>query len=140
MIAIIVNGSAMWSGPIPLALEHAGFETRPAETTDQAGFDVRNHGCEGCVVVVESSALGRRAGTATWTSFLAAHSSVPAVVIVWGEADTLARGACDAPHRLLLENPFDAAAVVAATRRAASRVVRSVAPVRGDVPDVETAG
>lgn len=125
MIAIVVGGEALWTGPIPLALEHAGFETRPTGTTDQAGFDVRNHGCEGCVVVVEGAALGRRAGSATWASFLAAHPSLAAVVVVWGEADVMAREACRPPHRVLIENPFDAAAAVAAANRAASRVPRS---------------
>jgi len=138
VIAIVAGSEALWTGPIPLALEHAGLEARPTETTDQAGFDVRNHGCEGCVLVVDAAVLEQRCGSATWASFIASHPALPTVVLVWGEASDAARASCGAPHRMLLENPFDAAAAVTAVHRVAARALR--APRAADTRDDRATG
>ncbi len=120
MIAIIVGDQHMRRGPIPIALAHAGFEARETLTTDEADCDVGTHGAEACVLVIDAGSLDCRAGSDTWTSFLTSHRAVAAVVVARGQANSKARAAASEPHRILLENPFDAAVVVAAARRASS--------------------
>lgn len=120
MIALIVGDEAGKNRSLRWALAQAGFEPREAATTDQADFDVSNHDERGCVLIVEAESLAKRAGSATWASFLTGHRGVPAVVVARGEVDAGARQATPAPHRILLDNPADAAAVVAAARRAAA--------------------
>lgn len=120
MLTMIVGPEDMRSGPIPVALAHAGFEGRSTLTTDQADCDVDTHGAEDCLLVVDAGALASRAGSGTWASFLTAHPRVPAVVVARGGADPEAREAARGPHRVLVEDPFDAAAVVAAARRASA--------------------
>ena len=110
----------MRKGPIPIALAHAGFEAREIFTTDEADCAVGTHGAGACVLVVDAGSLDSRAGSATWNSFVTSHRTVAAVVVARGKADPEARAVASEPHRILLENPFDAAAVVAAARRASS--------------------
>jgi hypothetical protein len=133
MIAMIVGDEDMRRGPIPIALAHAGFEAREAFTTDQADCDVGTHGAEDCVLVVDAGSLDSRAGSATWASFLTSHRAVAAVVVARGQVDSEARAVATEPHRILLESPFDAAAVVAAARKASPRrppIRRTPAPLR----------
>jgi DNA-binding response OmpR family regulator len=120
MIAMIVGDEDMRRGPIPIALAEAGFEARETFTTDEADCDVGTHGADACVLVVDAGSLDSRAGSATWTSFLTSHRAVAAVVVARGQVDSEARALASEPHRILLENPFDAATVVAAARRASS--------------------
>lgn len=120
MIAMVVGDEDMRKGPISIALDHAGFEARETFTTDEADCDVGTCGAEACVLVVDAGSLASRAGSTTWTSFLTSHRSVAVVVVAHGQADSEARAVASQPHRILLENPFDAAAVVAAVRRASS--------------------
>lgn len=121
MIAMVVGDEGMRAGPIPIALASAGFEPCHTLTTDEAEWSVQEHGAQACVLIVDAGSLDRRAGSATWSSFLTRCSGVPAVVVSRGEAGPEARAAAENPHRILLEDPFDAAAVVAAARRAARR-------------------
>ncbi len=120
MIAIIVGDENMKRGPIPIALVHAGFEARETFTTDEADRDIGTHGADACVLVLDAGSLDSRAGSATWTTFLTNHRAVAAVVVARGKADPEARLVASEPHRILVEDPFDAAAVVAAARRAPS--------------------
>jgi hypothetical protein len=118
VIAIIAADSDVHRGPIPLALAHAGFETQEIATTDEAERAVGAHGVKNCVLVVGTDSLERRAGTATWSAFLASHPAVAATVVVAGRPDPAARALAGGPRRILVESPFDAAAVVSAARRA----------------------
>jgi DNA-binding NtrC family response regulator len=120
MIAMIVGDEDMRMGPIPFALAYAGFEARETCTTDEAEYTVGMHGAKDCVLVVDAGMLDRRAGSATWNTFLTSHRAVAAVVVTRVGAPPEMQAAASEPHRILLENPFDAAAVVAAARRASA--------------------
>jgi hypothetical protein len=125
MIAIIAGDADVRRGPIPIALAHAGFETREAFTTDQADRAVEAGG-QGCVLVVDASSLERGTGT-TWSGFLTRHPAVAAVVVSRGSPGDRTRAAAGGPHRILVGDPFDAAAVVTAARRAAATRARPAA-------------
>ena len=120
MIALIVGDEDMRRGPIAFALAYGGFEAYETFTTDEADGDVSRHGAEDCVLIIDADALDSRAGSTSWVTFLTSHHTVPAVVVARGTVDPEARAVASEPHRILLENPFDAAAVVAAARRASS--------------------
>lgn len=120
MIALLAGTEDLRSGPIPMALVQAGFEARETSTTDQADDELAAHGAEGCVLVVEAASLGSRAGGASWTRFLCTHPALAAVVVGRGGFGSEARALAGPPHRILLEDPFDASAVVAAARRASA--------------------
>lgn len=120
MLAIVVGNENMRNGPIPIALEMVGFEPREVSTIDEAARVLGALGTKNCILVAHADALGSRAASSSWASFLADHPALAAVVVVLGEADLEARGVAIAPHRILLENPFDAAAVAAAALRASA--------------------
>jgi hypothetical protein len=128
MIAVIVGDEEMRCGPIPLALAHAGFEPHDASSGDEADAQVEARaGGAGCVLILDSGSLDRPANGGTWRRFLADHDRLPAVVVARGplpEPGALA----GEPHRIVVESPFDAAAVVAAARCASER---RRAPARG---------
>ena len=126
MLAMIVGDENMRNGPIPIGLEYVGFEPRETGTTDEAADVLGGVAANGCVVVIHAGALGASAGSSTWESFLADHPALAAVVIAHGEADPCARAVACAPHRILLENPFDAAVVAAAALRASATAPRRV--------------
>jgi predicted exporter len=120
VIALLVGHEDMRCGPIPIALEHAGIEPREMTTTDEADVCVERHGAQACVLLVEADCLRDRAGRGSWTRFLVGHDALPAVVVASAGVDAEVRAVSRAPHRILLENPFDAAAVVRAVERAAA--------------------
>ena len=115
MIAIIADGVDVASGPIPIALAHAGFDPHEIRTTDEAARCLETHGPKDCVLVVQVGSLFARA--AEWLALLREHGAVAAVIVARGEAAADARAAARAPHRILLEDPFDAAAIAAAAIR-----------------------
>jgi DNA-binding NtrC family response regulator len=117
VIAMIVGDEAMRQGPVPLALAHAGFETRDAHATQDADSGVERHGAAECVWIVDTRMLEARAVGAEWSAFLIHRRELPAVVIAHGAARPEVRAATREPNRVLLEDPFDAAAVVMAARR-----------------------
>ncbi len=65
MIAMIVAGDDLTSGPIPIALAYAGFEIRKTFTMDEAERSLSEDDSACCVLVLEAGALGRRVGSAT---------------------------------------------------------------------------
>lgn len=120
MIALIVGEAQARRGPLGLAFAHAGFEPRGISTPDDAAREVAAHGAEACLLVVDAHALERGAGGASWTGLLTRHADLAAVLVARGPARSEAPALVREPHRVLLEDPFDAAAVVAAARRASS--------------------
>ena len=118
MIAGIVGGERMRRGPIPKALQIAGFETQDLSTAEQAEHEVRRHGPGGSVLVIEAASLGEQAVHAAWSSFLDRCPTVSIVVVACGEPVAQVQKSVCGRNRILLEDPFDAAAVVAAVERA----------------------
>lgn len=123
MIAIIVGDESMLQGPVPLALAHAGFETRDAFATRDAHPGVESHGAAECVWIVDARSLDAPAVGAEWSAFLTHRRELPAVVITRGAACPEMRAAMREPHRVLLEDPFDAAEIVIAAQRVFERGV-----------------
>jgi hypothetical protein len=121
VIAVIVGGEEMQRGPIPLALAHAGFDAHEASSADAADVEVSSGAEDDCVLILDSGCLDRPANGGTWRSFLAGRERLPAVVVACGRVPEGARGLAAEPHRIVLESPFDAAAVVAAARQASER-------------------
>jgi len=128
LIAVIAGGKPASTGPIGFALEHAGFEIRDAATPDDAALIVKDHGDANCVLTIDARKLSASAGHRTWASFMADHPALSAVVTTHAAADDAALEATRGANRRLLENPFDAAAVVAGVRRA----VHEPAPHTGE--------
>jgi predicted exporter len=128
MLAIVVGNENMQNGPIPIALEIVGFEPREVSTIDEAARVLGALGAKDCIVIVHADALGSRAASSRWAKFLADHPALAAVVVARGEADPGARAVAIAPHRILLEDPFDAAAVAAAALRASATAMHRVRP------------
>jgi DNA-binding NtrC family response regulator len=114
MIAMLVGDESLRSGPIALALAHAGFETRTAQGVE----DVERLGAGDCVLVVDAEALASQPGASRWAGFLARPAAPPAVLVAHGAPSPAVRAAALGPQRILVEDPFDAAAVVAAILRA----------------------
>jgi DNA-binding NtrC family response regulator len=131
MIAMVAGSAEMRRGPVPVALAHAGFEVRDTSTTDAADCTVGEHGASSCVLIVDAGSLDRRAGSATWSRFLDSHRAVPAVVVTRGEAHPELHAAAREGHRVLLESPFDTAAVVVAARQASSHRRLQLPDARG---------
>lgn len=134
MIALIAGEEAAGRGQIHCALVYEGFETSHVSTPDDAECLVRDHGSANCVLTIDARTLSARRGGRTWAAFLAGHPALSVVVTVCGAADDTARQATTGTNRILLENPFDAAAVLAGVRRAvekpAPRGRRATARVR----------
>lgn len=117
MIALVV-GEAAGQGPLMLAFAHAGFVPHGVSSPEDAARALAAHGTSACVLVLDASFFETAAGGSRWDGLLARHPELAAVVVARGPA----RRAAHAPerHRVLLQDPFDAAAVVAAARRASS--------------------
>jgi hypothetical protein len=121
VIAMIAGGEDTRRGPLPLAFAHAGFEPCELLDTDEADRLLAARGPGSCVLVLDVGSLDPGAGSAGWTRYLARHRDVPAVVVARGGVDVEVRAvASGEPHRVLVDSPFDPAAVVAAARQAAS--------------------
>jgi DNA-binding NarL/FixJ family response regulator len=118
LIALIVAEETAAKGPIHFALRHGDLETRDVVSPDDAALIVKEHGCASCVLTIDARRLSASRGARSWASFLLDHPTLSAVVTTRTPADEAARRTTGAANRLLLENPFDAAAVVAAVRRA----------------------
>jgi hypothetical protein len=138
VIAGIVGDEGMRRGPIPIALQIAGFETHDLSTAEQAEHRIRSRDPRGWVLVIDAESLERResGGRLTWSSFLSRRPALSVVVVAYGEAAAGVRDAAWGWNRILLEDPFDAAAVVAA----AERVSRAIPPRVRSRPAVREAG
>jgi len=134
----LIAGAGTTSGPIPIALRYGGVEPHPTLTTDEAEEEVGKLGEARCVLVLDAGCLDFPAGQSSWRAFLSRHPALPAVIVAC-ENEGQALSAAREPHRMLLVDPFDAAAVVAAVRRASSRPLSS-APVRSVAPALSEAG
>ena len=119
-ITTIVGDESLRNGLIPIALAYGGVGVCHASTTDQANRALAAHGVESCLLLLRADALGARTGRMTWRELLETHEGLAAVVIADEEPGPEVRSVCGGSHRILLENPFDGAAVVAAVRRAVS--------------------
>lgn len=113
MIALVVGD--LNQGPIPLALEREGVEARKTASVEQAEWDIQNEGEDGCVLVLDASALEE--GGPDWGDLLERYPALPAVALRGDGGMRL--GECK--HRIALAEAFDAAAVVTAVRRATAR-------------------
>jgi len=111
-IAMIV-GTALREGPFRWGLEHAGYQVRDMVTTDQAAACVQIHGTGACLLALDARSLDERDGSATWRTLLERMPDLPAVLVACGGTPPRAREAAHQLHRVLVEEPFDAAAVVA---------------------------
>lgn len=118
MIALIVGNGKPGNEPLTLAFAHAGFEPRGIASAEDAAGVLAACGAMACVLVAETRFLEQPANRSGWARLLTRHPELAAVFVARGPA----RSAVVAParHRVLLEDPFDAAAVVAAARRACS--------------------
>lgn len=142
MIAMIVGDEAMLQGPVPLALALAGFETRDAFESAEIDSGAAIYGAAECVWIVDARALDARAVSAEWSAFLTLRRELPAVVITRGAACPEVRALMREPHRVLLEDPFDAAEIAMAARRVSNwdvgRTTRTDTPMPngddGDAP------
>lgn len=120
MIALVAGEEPLGSGPIPIALAHAGFEACEALGPDAAARRIGEHGPQRCLLVLDARSLSSEAGSAPWSRLLEEHDELAVVLVLRGTADPGTRALARAPHRILVENPFDAAAVVAAAIRASA--------------------
>ena len=118
-VTAIVGDEKLRKGLIPVALAYGGLGVCPVSTTDQARRALDTHGVESCLLLLSADVLDTRRGQTTWKELLGEHERLAAVVIADEEPGPEARSLCGGSHRILLENPFDGAAVVAAVRRAA---------------------
>jgi len=140
VIAIIVGDEAMLQGPVPLALAHAGFETRDAFATREADSSLGSHGAAECVWIVDAHSLDAPAVGAEWSTFLTHRRELPAVVITRGAACPEVRAAMREPHRVLLEDPFDAAEIVMAACRVSKWVMGRSARAAAQMPNGDDRG
>lgn len=127
MIALIAGD--MNSGPIPAALRYQGVETHSVFTTDKAEDELSEAGAGRCVLLLDAGSLDAEAGSSTWRALLSRHPALAGVIVAHACDERAASAVCTGPHRPLLVDPFDAAAVVAAVQRATSRRLGS-SPLR----------
>lgn len=127
MIALVAGDESTRHGPIPLALAHAGFEARETADAAEAAAELGACGAANCVLVLDACALRAREGRiGRWRDLLGEHAGVAAVVVSRGEAGSELSDLTAAPHRVLLQCPFDASAVAAAALRASASALRRV--------------
>ncbi len=124
MIAIIAGKETADTEAVQYALLHAGFATRRLASPDRAEDLVNEEGCKNCVVAIDARRLAEGSGSRTWASFLNDHPALGAVVTAWSHPDEAAQKATSEANRTIVENPFDAAAVVAGLRKAVSASAR----------------
>jgi DNA-binding NtrC family response regulator len=132
MLALIAQPETM-SGPIPVALRYGGLEPRPTSTTEEAEKELGTSSAGACVLLLDAGSLDVGAGPGTWRAFLSRHPALPVVIVAHEDSDLAANAVGREPHHVLLVDPFDAAAIVAAVRRAITRPLSS-APVRCVTP------
>lgn len=134
MIALIAGEEATRKGTIYYALQHGGFEARPACSPDEAERIVQDHGSASCVLTIDAGTLSTASAAQAWAKLLSDHPRLSAVVTTHAAAGETARQATRGANRILLESPFDAAAVVAGVRRAlgkrAAQEAGKMKPVR----------
>jgi DNA-binding NtrC family response regulator len=134
-IALVVCEAGAPRGPLYFALAHEGFDPREVSTTEEAEALVEARDARSCVVVLDAEMLPLRRGRSTWDAFLRARAGIPLVVASRERADEATRSAVRAARGMLVEGPFDAAAVVAAAQRACpgapARARRRAAAPRG---------
>jgi hypothetical protein len=136
-IALVACEAGAPCGPIELALAHEGFETREVctpEAVDAVLQGLESRGARRCLLVIGAEMLPLRRGCARWSTCLRPRPGLALVVVSLGRVDDATRAAVHAAGGILEEAPFDAAAVVAAARRACR-----AAPVRS-LPRVGAAG
>jgi hypothetical protein len=133
MIAII-GDDYLENGPIPIALALAGFEACETKSPEDAAGRLGQYGPHDCMLVLDARSLESGGDIKSWNHLLE-DPRVAAVVVTSDGANPWVRAHTQAPNRILLENPFDAAAVVTAAIRASTaarhrvhRVSSSVAP------------
>ena len=120
-IALVAREGGAPCGSVELALAHEGFETLEACTPDvvEAALErLEGRATRRCVLVVGTEMLSLRRGSATWSACLQQRPGLALVVVSLWRADDATRAAVRAAGGILVEGPFDAAAVVAAARRA----------------------
>jgi DNA-binding response OmpR family regulator len=112
MIVMIVTDPGKPRGLLAYAFDLAGMDTREVLSVYQADSLVLQFGSRNCVLVIEVEALE----SGTWRAFLRSRSRLPVVVTACAAASYAIRDLVAEEGRILLEDPFDAAAVVAAVR------------------------
>jgi hypothetical protein len=117
-IAWVASEAGAPRGPLYFALAYEGFDAREVSNPAQIEAAIERDGTRGCVLVVSAEMLPLPRDRATWGAFLSAHPGIPLVVAALECADEATHAAVQAARGILLEGPFDAAAVVAAARRA----------------------
>jgi len=117
MLALIVSEWGAPRGPLPYAFGLAGLDTREVLSVSQADSLVRSLGSGDCVVVIEAEYLSEEPGCGRWGAFLRRRSEIPVVVTACSQTHASIRNLLAGRDWILLESPFDAAAVVSAARR-----------------------
>ena len=118
VIAVIAGEDGASKGLLHCALRCEGFEARNASTPDEAERILADHGYASCVLTIDARRLGAPGTATSWDSVLAGHPTLRVVITVQGQPSPAARKASAGANRILVQNPFDAAAVMAGVRRA----------------------
>jgi len=118
MIVLVVSDMGAPRGLLACAFDFAGLDVREVVSVHQAASLVREFGSRNCLVVIEAESLSASPGSGTWRAFLRSRSELPVVVTACAPASPAIRDLVAGRDRILLEDPFDAAAVVAAVQRA----------------------
>jgi DNA-binding NtrC family response regulator len=129
MIAWVVSEKDTPRTPVSYALEYAGFEARDVFTIDEVDRALEFHGIRDSVVVIGTQMLSERRGRQTWMNFLEARPELMLVVVSLARANDSAREIMRVRSGILVEEPFDAAAVVTAVYRAVGLSLRTAEPV-----------
>jgi hypothetical protein len=130
-IAWVVCGVGEPHGPLYFALAYEGFDVREVRDPAEVEAGIGPARARGCVLLVEAERLAAPRRDTGWGAFLRAHPGLPLVVASLQRVDEDTRAAVRAARGILLEGPFDAAAVVAAARRACPMPPARVRPLAG---------
>lgn len=118
MISIVACRSDVFEDRVANAVRDCGFRVRYARTADQAEYLVKANGPESCLVVVEADLLPEGPPEDTWERFIHRWPQLPLLVTAPGRADEALRRMVRERNGVLLEDPFDAAAIGRAAVRA----------------------
>ena len=121
MMVLIVTERGTARGLLACAFALAGLNAREVTSMGQADSFVGLLGPRNCVLVIAADSLSDTEVSVSWRAFLRSWPALPVVVTACAHPNDSILDLIADKHRILLKDPFDAAAIVVAVRSVCDR-------------------